>query len=171
MGASSRGKIGFAGGELLDRAVGKTEVEVACIVEGFGDATDFGCASSESEGTAELEAGVSPVLHRFGDGLEEAVGERVQKCGEHLGSGDELARSLKKRDGGFFYGGRKVGRLLMEIQSEAEKGEGVLIFSGDGFNEKAGEFSILQKKIVGPFEGGLELGQGADSIGGGKGTQ
>ena len=59
----------------------------------------------------------------------------------------------------------------MEIQSEAEKGEGVLIFSGDGFNEKAGEFSILQKKIVGPFEGWLELGQGADSIGGGKGTQ
>jgi hypothetical protein len=59
----------------------------------------------------------------------------------------------------------------MEIDTEAQEGEGGVIFSGDGFNEKAGEFSILQKKIVGPFEGGLELGQGADSIGGGEGTQ
>jgi hypothetical protein len=32
MGESSRGKIGFAGRELLDRAVGKPEVEVTCIV-------------------------------------------------------------------------------------------------------------------------------------------
>ena len=46
-----------------------------------------------------------------------------------------------------------------------------MIFSGDGFNEEAGEFSIMQKKIVGPFEGGLELGEGADGIGGGEGTQ
>jgi hypothetical protein len=29
----------------------------------------------------------------------------------------------------------------------------------------------MQKKIVGPFEGGLELGEGADGIGGGEGTQ
>jgi len=31
----------------------------------------------------------------------------------------------------------------MEIDTEAQKGEGGLIFSGDGFNEEAGEFSIL----------------------------
>jgi hypothetical protein len=46
----------------------------------------------------------------------------------------------------------------MEIDTEAQEGEGGLIFSGDRFNEEAGEFSILQKKVVGPFEGGLELG-------------
>jgi hypothetical protein len=46
MGASSRGKIGFAGGEFLDRTAGKTEVEVSCIVEGFGDPSDFGCTGS-----------------------------------------------------------------------------------------------------------------------------
>jgi len=46
MGASSRGKIGFAGGKFLDRAVRKAEVKVSCIVEGFGDPSDFGCAGS-----------------------------------------------------------------------------------------------------------------------------
>ena len=60
--------------------------------------------------------------------------------------------------------------MLMEIETEAEESEGGVIFSGDGFNEEAGEFSILQKKIVGPFEGGLELGEGTDGIGGGEGT-
>jgi hypothetical protein len=59
----------------------------------------------------------------------------------------------------------------MEIETEAEESEGGVIFSGDGFNEEASEFSILQKKIVGPFEGGLELGEGADGIGGGEGTE
>jgi len=74
MGASSRGKIGFAGGEFLDSAVGKSEVEVSCIVQGFGDPSDFGCPSSESESLAELEAGFSPIFHCFGDGVQEAVG-------------------------------------------------------------------------------------------------
>jgi hypothetical protein len=60
-----------------------------------------------------------------------------------LGSRDELARSLKKGDGGFFQRGWEIGSLLMEIDTEAQKGEGGLIFSGDGFNEEAGEFSIL----------------------------
>ena len=82
-----------------------------------------------------------------------------------------MVRSLEKGDGGFFQKGWEVGRLLMEIETEAEEGEGGVIFSGDSFNEEAGEFSILQKKIVGPFEGGLELGQGADGIGGSKGTE
>jgi hypothetical protein len=59
----------------------------------------------------------------------------------------------------------------MEIETEAEEGEGGVIFSGDGFNEEAGEFSILQKKIVGPFEVRLELGEDADGVGGGEGTQ
>jgi hypothetical protein len=135
MGASSRGKIGFAGGEFLDRAVGKTEVEVSSAVEGFGDAGDFVCPSPKSESLAELEAGVSPVLYRFGDGLQEAVGKGVQERGEHLGSRDQLAGGLEKRDSGFFQRGWEVGSLLMEIEAESEKGEGGMIFSGDGFNE------------------------------------
>jgi hypothetical protein len=92
---------------------------------------------------AELEAGVSPIFHCFGDRLQEAVGEGVQKCGEHFGPGDQLARGLKKGDGGFFQRGWEVRRLLMEIETEAEESEGGVIFSGDGFNEEAGEFSIL----------------------------
>ena len=120
---------------------------------------------------AELETGVSPIFHRFGDGLKEAVRKAVQKGSEHLGPGDVLVRSLKKGDGGFFQRGWEVGRLLMEIETETEEREGGVIFSGDGFNEEASEFSILQKKIVGPFEGGLELGEGADGIGGGEGTE
>ena len=92
---------------------------------------------------AELEAGVSPIFHCFGDGLEEAVGQGVQKCCEHLGSRDQLAGGLEKRDGGFFQRGRKVGRLLLEIEAESDEGERGMIFSGDGFNEEAGEFSIL----------------------------
>jgi hypothetical protein len=91
MAASSRGKIAFAGRELLDRAVGKTEVEMACIVHGFGNARDFVCPGPKSESLAELQAGVSPVLHRFWDGLQEAVREKVQKGGEYLGPGDQLA--------------------------------------------------------------------------------
>jgi len=31
----------------------------------------------------------------------------------------------------------------MEIEAEAEEGEGGVIFSGDGFNEEASEFSVL----------------------------
>jgi hypothetical protein len=116
---------------------------VSCIVEGFGDPSDFGCAGSESESLAELEAGFSPILHRFGDRLQEAVGEGVQKCGEHLGSRDQLAGGLEKRDSGFFQRGWEVRRLLMEIEAESEKGEWGMIFLGDGFNEEAGEFSIL----------------------------
>jgi hypothetical protein len=40
----------------------------------------------------------------------------------------------------------------MQIEAESEKSKGGVIFSGDGLNEEAGKFSILQKKIVGPFE-------------------
>ena len=64
---------------------------MSCIVEGFGEPSDFGCTGSKSESLAELEAGFSPIFHRFGDGLQEAVGERVQKGCEHLGPGDQLA--------------------------------------------------------------------------------
>ena len=74
IGASSRGKIGFAGGEFLDRAVGKTEVKVSSVIEGLGDPSDFDCACPKGESTSELGAGVSPIFHRFGDGLQEAVG-------------------------------------------------------------------------------------------------
>jgi hypothetical protein len=143
IGASSRGKIGFTGGEFLDRAVGKTEVKVSSVIEGLGDSSDFGCACPKGESTSELGAGVSPILHRFGDRLQEAVGDGVQKCGEHLGSRNQLVGGLEKRDSGFFQRGWEVGSLLMEIEAESEKGEGGMIFSGDGFNEEAGEFSIL----------------------------
>lgn len=59
----------------------------------------------------------------------------------------------------------------MEVEAEAEEGERGLVGAGDGFDEEACEFAILEKKIVGPFEGGFDFGEGADGVGGGKGAE
>lgn len=59
----------------------------------------------------------------------------------------------------------------MEVETEAEEGEGGLIGAGDGFDEEACEFAILEKEIVGPFEGGFDFGEGADGVGGGEGAE
>jgi hypothetical protein len=61
--------------------------------------------------------------------------------------------------------------LLVEVEAKAEEGEGGLVGAGDGFDEKACEFAILDKQIVGPFEGGFDFGQGADGVGGGEGAE
>ena len=59
----------------------------------------------------------------------------------------------------------------MKIETEAEEGEGGLIFSGDGLNQEACKFSVLQKKIVGPLQRGFQTGEGADGIGGREGAE
>ena len=59
----------------------------------------------------------------------------------------------------------------MEVEAEAEEGERGLVGAGDGFDEEACEFAILEKEIVGPFEGGFDFGEGADGIGGGEGAE
>ncbi len=46
-----------------------------------------------------------------------------------------------------------------------------MVGAGDGFDEKACEFVILKKEIVGPFEGGFDFGQGANGVGGGEGAE
>jgi len=51
--------------------------------------------------------------------------------------------------------GGKIGGLLVEVGA------------GDGFDEEACEFAILEKEIVGPFEGGFDFGEGTDGVGGG----
>jgi len=61
--------------------------------------------------------------------------------------------------------------LLMEIQPEAKEGEGGEVFAGDGFNEEASEFTVLDKEIIRPFEGGGNTREGMDSIGHGKGAE
>ena len=43
-----------------------------------------------------------------------------------------------------------------------------MVGAGDGFDEEACEFAILEKEIVGPFEGGFDFGEGADGIGRGE---
>jgi hypothetical protein len=60
---------------------------------------------------------------------------------------------------------------LVEVEAEAEEGEGGLVGSGDGFDEEASEFAILEKEIVGPFEGGFDFGEGANGIGSGEGAE
>jgi hypothetical protein len=45
-----------------------------------------------------------------------------------------------------------------------------LVGAGDGFDEEACEFAILEKEIVGPFEGGFDFGEGTDGVGGGEGA-
>jgi len=49
-------------------------MEMACVVERFGDSCELGGAEAESEGATELEAGVAPILHGFGNRLEESLG-------------------------------------------------------------------------------------------------
>jgi hypothetical protein len=61
--------------------------------------------------------------------------------------------------------------LLVKVKAEAEEGERGLVGAGDGFDEKACEFAILEKEIVGPFEGGFDFGEGADGVGGSKGAE
>jgi hypothetical protein len=61
--------------------------------------------------------------------------------------------------------------LLVEVEAEAEEGERGLVGAGDGFDEEACEFAILEKKIVGPFEGGFDFGEGANGVSGGKGAE
>ena len=45
---------------------------------------------------------MAPILEGIGDGLGEADGEGFEESGEDLGAGDDSARSLAERDGGFF---------------------------------------------------------------------
>ena len=59
----------------------------------------------------------------------------------------------------------------MEVEAEAEEGERGLVGAGDGFDEEASEFAILEKEIVGPFEGGFDFGEGADGVGGSEGAE
>ena len=66
---------------------------------------------------------------------------------------------------------REVPGLLVEIEAEAKDGEGREVFAGDGFDEQAGEFTVLEKEIIRPFEGGGKTREGVDSIGHGKGTE
>ena len=67
--------------------------------------------------------------------------------------------------------GGEIGGLLVEVEAEAEEGERGLVGAGDGFDEEACEFAILEKEIVGPFEGGFDFGEGADGVGGGEGAE
>ena len=49
-------------------------MEMASVVERFGDSCELGRAEAESEGATELEARVAPILHGVGNRLEEALG-------------------------------------------------------------------------------------------------
>jgi len=49
-------------------------MEMASVVERFGDSCELGGPQAESEGATELEAGVAPILHGVGDWLEESLG-------------------------------------------------------------------------------------------------
>ena len=49
-------------------------MEMASVVERFGDSCEEGGAEAESEGATELETGFAPILHGVGNRLEEALG-------------------------------------------------------------------------------------------------
>ena len=49
-----------------------------------------------------MEAELAPILEGIGDVFSEGGGEGFEESGEDLGAGDDSARSLAKRDGGFF---------------------------------------------------------------------
>jgi hypothetical protein len=78
---------------------------------------------------------------------------------------------LQERDGRIFEFRWKVGCLLVKIEPESEKGERGLIHPRNRFNKNAGELAILEEKIVGPLQCGLELSQGAQRVCGGEGGE
>ncbi len=49
-----------------------------------------------------MKAELAPILEGIGDGLGEAGREGFEESGEDLGAGDNSARGLAERDGGFF---------------------------------------------------------------------
>jgi hypothetical protein len=60
---------------------------------------------------------------------------------------------------------------MVKVKAESEKGERGLIHPRNRFNKNAGELAILEEKIVGPFQCGFELSQGADRVCGGEGGE
>jgi hypothetical protein len=78
---------------------------------------------------------------------------------------------LQEGDGRIFELRWKVGCLLVKVKAESEKGERGLIHPRNRFNKNAGELAILEEKIVGPLQCGLELSQGANRICGGEGGE
>ena len=60
---------------------------------------------------------------------------------------------------------------MVKVEAESEKGEQGLIHTRNRFNKNAGELAILEEKIVGPLQPGLELSQGADRVCGGEGGE
>ena len=60
---------------------------------------------------------------------------------------------------------------MVKVKAESEKSERGLIQPRNRFNKNAGELAIFKEEIVGPLQRGLELGQGADRIGGGEGGE
>jgi hypothetical protein len=78
---------------------------------------------------------------------------------------------LQEGDSRIFEFRCKVGCLLVKVKAESEKGEQGLIHTRNRFNKNAGELAILEEKIVGPLQCGLELSQGANRICGGEGGE
>jgi hypothetical protein len=78
---------------------------------------------------------------------------------------------LEEGDGRIFEFRWKVGCLLVKVKAKSDKGERGLIQPRNRFNKNAGELAIFEEKIVGPFQCGLELSQGADCVCGGKGGE
>ena len=74
IGQASRGKIGFARGDLLECSIGQAEMEVAGIVQGLGHSRPSGGADPNGDRPADLKAGLAPILHRLRDRLVQAEG-------------------------------------------------------------------------------------------------
>ena len=129
---------------------------MARFVDLFGDAVKRLITHPDLEIPAHLGECGAPVGQNFFLGLAEAVVQALQEGSQCLGAGDQPTGGLADRDGAFFEILRKVGELVVEIQSKPQQGQGGGFGSGDGFDQKPGHFAILQKKVVGPFQKRLQ---------------
>lgn len=74
MGEASRGKIGFARGDLLEGTIGQAEVEVTRVVQRLRCSREKGGTNPYGESSSKLRARLAPILHGVGNRLEEALG-------------------------------------------------------------------------------------------------
>ena len=74
MGEASRGKIGFARGDLLEGTIGQAEVEVTRVVQRLRCSREKAGTNPNGESSSKLRARLAPIFHCLRQGLIQAVG-------------------------------------------------------------------------------------------------
>ena len=146
-------------------------MKVSGRVDLGGHPLELPAGRADAQGAAWLRPACPEVFHDFGGVLVQAPGQGVEKRRQHLGPGHRAAGRLPKGYGESSQFPGKIPGLLREIESKTKDGEGQAGGTGDGLNEKSGQFPIFMQDIVGPFQAGFESGEGVDGIRCGQGAE